>query len=178
MSTTSRPASVIRRSTQVYVLVPSSSYRAPPISRKDSLSSLESESPASSPISLKENTPLRPTRTNSELTSMTTLSTLSSKSNKRKHVEESDLPLAEEKHETKGPKAKKPRVSSNSGASKPTNVAKKPKATSKAKTVSEPKENGDEYPNGFFYCHQCTKKRDLSRKWCILHICRQLIIQF
>lgn len=175
MATTSRPASVIRRSSQVYVSVPPTSYRTPTSYRKDSLTSLESEdeSPISSLSSLKENTPLRPTRTNSELTSMTTLSTLTSKSNKRKHAEETDLPLSEEQREAKGPKAKKPRVLPNVVPPKPTRVSKKPRTNAKVKVTKEPKElkeDADEFPNGFFYCHQCTKKRDLSCE-CARFIC-------
>ena len=166
MPTASRPASAVRRSSQVYVSVPPSSYSRPStISRTDSMSS--SESPSFS--SLKENTPLRPTRTNSELTSMTTLSTLSTKSNKRKHAEDTDLPLPEGIPEVKTSKAKKPRLSSNAVATKAARGATQAKGSAKSKAGSnrkhEQKDNSEEFPNGFFYCHQCTKKRDVSCKW-------------
>lgn len=56
--------------------------------------------------------------------------------------------------------AKKAKVSTNGKA------ADKPKATkAKTGTQNKPQEASEEFPNGWYYCHQCNKKRDLGRKY-------------
>lgn len=109
-------------------------------------------------MDLKENAPLHPLRTNSQAN----MSTNSSASKKRKtHDEDKSNDPHEDPAATK---SKKPKLSVP--ASQP---------TGKAKTVVKPKPKDDketkegeedspveEYPNGYFYCHQCTRKRDTS----------------
>ncbi|KAL4252799.1 hypothetical protein ABKN59_005402 [Abortiporus biennis] len=104
--------------------------------------------------SLKENTPLRPTRTNSD-TTMTSLSSLTaSKSNKRRVPDELDPSSSDS--EDKGPLAKRAK----------TTTAKQARTSGPVK-LKETKPHGsqdhatEQFPNGYFYCHQCNKKRDI-----------------
>lgn len=90
------------------------------------------------------------------------MTTLSSASKKRKMSEDTKDDIYQDDHG--GTKSKKPKLSSP--ASQP---AGKAKASAKAKTqdvkekqAANEDPSADEYPNGFFYCHQCTRKRDTS----------------
>ncbi|CAL1707212.1 unnamed protein product [Somion occarium] len=110
--------------------------------------------------SLKENTPLRPSRTNSDSTSLTTMSSLSSNSHKRK------LSLNNERPEvvitSKPPPTKKVKTSAT-GSQPKLPEQKADSAPPKKAKVSEPSVlTSEEYPNGYCYCHQCNKKRDIS----------------
>ena len=148
----SQPA--VRRHSQVYVDVPH--FRQP---------SSSTQSPAGS---LKENTPLRPSRTNTE-TQMSTLKAGGTASKKRKQHDETNGSDSEELLTAKAKKQKvavapQPNGKSKVATAKPAKAA----TSSPTDTISE------EYPNGYFYCHQCNRKRDRSGEHRIRHIGRVL----
>lgn len=138
------PHPVVRRHSQVYVDVPL------PAALKQAGSSSPSEQ------SLKENTPLRPSRTNSQLVAVTMQHDKSS-SKKRKMPDDDML---DDHSEPPSTKSKKPKVAT---APQPARKAKSA-ANDKGKqpTISPAEIPSEEYPNGYFYCHQCNRKRDRS----------------
>ena len=112
-------------------------------------------------MDLKENAPLHPLRTNSQAN----MSTLSAVSQKRKMIED-DKPY-DFHDDPVSPKNKKPKLSALTA--QPAGKVKS-STNPKPKDVKEPKsvpgnQATDDYPNGFFYCHQCTRKRDTSGEW-------------
>ncbi|KAK7687001.1 hypothetical protein QCA50_009500 [Cerrena zonata] len=149
MSTT-RPISLSRRRSQVFVSVPDSPYKTPR-SRHDHPST--SNSPPSS-SSLKENTPLRPSRTNSDLTTLTSMSSLGSPSLKRKLSMSGVVP---EVVITTMPPKKKAKTASTT-----TQVAQvAPKKKSRVPTGDPVVLYSEKYPEGYFYCHQCNKQHSI-----------------
>ncbi|KAH9951550.1 hypothetical protein B0H21DRAFT_716488 [Amylocystis lapponica] len=141
-----RPAPISRRRSQVYVQIPSS--YSPNV--KDGSYSGDS---------LKENTPLRPPRMNSD-SSMSSLTTSSSHSRKRKLSDASGT-VATRGDATKS-NTKKAKLSTADNAG--TATGDKAKAKKSSKTWKRAEEATEEFPNGAFYCHQCNKKRDVSVK--------------
>lgn len=136
-----------RRHSQVYVDVPHSSHLRPPSSEE----------------SLKENTPLRPSKTNSQA-HMSILGGDGTRSKKRKLVEDDDQDSSDE---TLATKAKKPKVASAPQPSGKANAAPNKKLKT---TATNPTDiPSDEYPHGYFYCHQCNRKRDRSGECCHRH---------
>ena len=136
--------SIPRRHSQVYVDVPLSIHSRPSTSSEQSL---------------KENTPLRPSRTNSQ-SLMATLGNDGNTSKKRRLLDDDSHAAPEESLSTT---TKRARLASAPQTSEKRKVAsaKKPKAptTSPADIPSE------EYPHGYFYCHQCNRKRDRSGEY-------------
>lgn len=130
-----------RRHSQVYIDVPLPAHPRPSTSSEQSL---------------KENTPLRPSRTNSQ-SLMATPGNDGTASKKRRLLEDDTHDASDEPLSTK---AKKARVASAPQTSEKREGAqmKKPKAT----TTSPADTPSEEYPHGYFYCHQCNRKRDRS----------------
>lgn len=145
MSATARGQhSLSRRRSQVFVEIPPSSVHS-----RHTIS----RSPISAVRDVKENTPLRPARINNKLIMAAQNGDTPSSARKRKLVDteatsDDEEPLAD--------------------------IAKKPKAVAKAKpppakkqkkaTLSRAEEPTEEFPNGYFYCHQCNRKRDRARE--------------
>lgn len=127
------------------------------------LSSPDTASVAGTPISgTKGYTPFHLTEMETE-SSMTSLSSSASPPIKRRLSNAS-----EDRAEASGLQNKKPKVSAGSAGptSSKKGSAKGSRKTDKKKaTVKSPLKSA-EYPNGWFYCHQCNKKRDISRKSC------------
>lgn len=126
---------------------------------------LSSQTPSSTNSSLKENTPFRPSRSNSDSTVMTSLTSLSSRSSKRKlPIDVDDSDRLSDPTQAESPLVKKPKLSAHSqSAASKGKVAqnKKPLDDDDIITLDEEFTHQD-YPNGWFYCHQCAKKRDAS----------------
>lgn len=60
-------------------------------------------------------------------------------------------------------------VESTASFVKKAKVIHKP-ITNKAKTgTQKPQQTSEEFPNGWFYCHQCNKKRDSGCEYASLH---------
>lgn len=152
MSTRTNPPTLARRRSQVYVEIPPSPFT----------SHLHSPAPPRPSVDLKENAPLHPLRINSQAN----MSANSSASKKRKmHEDDKSDPHAD----SAATKSKKPKLSVS--ASQPTGKAKavakpKPKDDKEAKDA-EVDSPAEQYPNGYFYCHQCTRKRDTSCEYFI-----------
>ncbi|THH31331.1 hypothetical protein EUX98_g2844 [Antrodiella citrinella] len=209
------PSTYISRSltprSHVYVEVPPLSRGASATGRRLSMNGQmhngSVEDPAvsgsSTTSSLKENTPLRPSRTNSSSTSLSSLTsgnlhsvpakdvsrkdrliepnavasssgavTNGGTSTKRKFVaDEEELDAGQAMSIAEKVKMKKPRLSRQNAVevvvplkAKKNSTAGKSEASKPAeKKAAQPvKENPDDallYPNGWFYCHQCEKKR-------------------
>jgi len=136
---------VVRRFSQVYVEIPPS-----PLHRSRTISGTPvAQHVFSLSANLKENAPLRA----SNMIQGQTRSTSASPSRKRK-LSESDtnmgvaaVPSSSTKKAKLVTDADKPKVMKPSKAS-----------ASVQKTL--PSNATEEFPNGFFYCHQCSKKRD------------------
>jgi hypothetical protein len=144
-----RPSSAVRRHSQVYVDVP----------HYKNLSG-SAQSPAGS---LKENTPLRPSRTNTE-THMPTLKIDGTTPKKRKAP---DYPNNSDSSEQNSTRTKKQKVAT---APQPdSQAAATPKAV-QAATTNPTEASSELYPNGYFYCHQCNRKRDRSREYYVRHM--------
>lgn len=137
-----------RRRSQLFVDIPHSALHA-------------SFTPTTSPYkpgSLKENTPLHPLRTNSHID----MSTSSTASRKRKLSNDDSL---EDFFEDSASTAPKKTKLSTSATTPPAAAKAKPSGKPKeTKVVKEQNPNvpSEEYPNGYFYCHQCNRKRDMS----------------
>ncbi|KAI0075121.1 hypothetical protein K474DRAFT_1664607 [Panus rudis PR-1116 ss-1] len=156
MSALSSRGPASRRHSQVFVEIPPSPYDGHPTAKGASSSSSLSTPTMSS---LKENSPLKPTRTNSNSTTLTTISSLSSASRKRtlsSDGERVEVVIAQ-------PPAKKPKVTK----------AEEPKKTKSSKPIDNERPSAKlkaakgtdlapEQSTEHAYCHQCTKKRDAS----------------
>ncbi|KAI0690517.1 hypothetical protein BC835DRAFT_1521597 [Cytidiella melzeri] len=149
-ASTTKAASSASQRLQVFVEIPYSSLSSRPAPSELSFH------PRIGPTSdVKENTPLTPLRTTISRTAMTT--NMSSGSKKRKSSEE-DSTLTED---STASKIKKAKLSSSA-----------PQPAGKAATTDKVKQNestrtkgtgaidNSEFPNGYFYCHQCCRKRD------------------
>ena len=155
-----------RRQSQIYIEVPYSPYHRHSVSSEQSL---------------KENTPLRPSRTNSQA-HMPIVGGDGAQSRKRKLTDDDQQDHSEDAMSSKAKKAKVAPALQSSGMGKAASSRKSnPKATGLADISS------DEYPNGYFYCHQCNRKRDrggkrdrrhrsalspliVMRRWCSMHV--------
>lgn len=124
---------VLRRFSQVYVEIPPS-----PLHRSRSVSIPNALHVSTTSANRKENTPLRVSNLFQIPTTAFTSST-----RKRKLSESTSNMVALST-------SKKPKLISD------TQAIDKPKAT-KFKISTN---TSEEFPNGFFYCHQCAKKRD------------------
>lgn len=143
-STTPLQNPVIRRFSQVYVEIPPS-----PLHKSRIVSGTSPLHVYTHSSNRKENAPL-------QSGSMVQASVASSPNRKRK-LSESHTNMAGT--EGTASSVKKAKVSINGkGVDKP--------KTTKAKTgtQNQPQQVSEEFPNGWFYCHQCNKKRDLGRK--------------
>ncbi|KAI0339785.1 hypothetical protein BDW22DRAFT_1399341 [Trametopsis cervina] len=150
MSARTKPSSLATRRPQVYVEIP--------LSPHHSVLSHSSKHVRWTSADVKKNatlTPLTPLRTSSQAN----MSTLSSSSSSKRKLSDDDNTSSDD-------------VSKNSNAKKVKLSTSAPQPTSKANVSTQPKEKKDvketqmtetaEYPNGFFYCHQCCRKRDMS----------------
>lgn len=127
------------------------------------LSSPDTASVAGTPISgTKGYTPFHLTEMETE-SSMTSLSSSTSPSSKRRLSDASD-----DRAEASGHQNKKPKVSAGTAGSTSSKkgLDKGSRKTNKKKAAVKAPLKTAEYPNGWFYCHQCNKKRDMSRKSC------------
>ncbi|TFK44250.1 hypothetical protein BDQ12DRAFT_7961 [Crucibulum laeve] len=147
-------STVLRTKNKPFVLVPASPYplpyKQPPYNPH--------VSPVVSNSSLKENTPIAPP--------MTQLPLIASASLKRKLTDRDRDSVDTAASSTSSKKAKlAPDTSNGSGHPHGTVSAKtinQPNASSSAVATSTPAANAcPDYPNGFIYCHQCCKKRDI-----------------
>ena len=155
MSTASgNPASIKRRRSQVFVDIPIT----PRNSASHTLSARDT----------KENSPLRPSKTNT-FANMAIVKSTNTASGKRKRDDRDE----HHAHDDPPPKPKKAKVAdqtTHNKKQKGLNAAKSKKADTK-----ESQATPDEFADGFFYCHQCSKKRPVSRKFS-LFITRQIYI--
>ncbi|EAU91718.2 hypothetical protein CC1G_04486 [Coprinopsis cinerea okayama7 len=182
MSPTATPTSAISRhstaSSTVYVQVPTSSSldleRYRPLVTAGASATRTNNKVTSTHVSLsssklKENTPLQPLQRLSSKKSQTMLSSASSApqsaSMKRKFTDRDRDPSADSDSSA----SKRIRSLSSASASAPTASAplKPSQLNSSARTVDEtievdPSKACPEFPNGWTYCHQCCKKRDLG----------------
>ncbi|KAI0949235.1 hypothetical protein AcW1_008909 [Taiwanofungus camphoratus] len=152
--TKTRPISMIRRKQQFYVDIPPSPLHTFRSSTRTGSFSGDS---------VKENAPLLPSHMNSD-SSITSLSSAGSASRKRKLSDASRK--ASGREELLSSNSKKARatpdiVDKGRGSAV---VKSKPKPTEnkRLKTSMKPENTSEDFPNGFFYCHQCNKKRDTS----------------
>lgn len=156
MASNSHPTSSMRRNSQVFVEIISSP-----------LHGASSASMSSSRSSLKENAPFHPTDTNADnsISNLSNLSDAKASALKRKR---SDASLSRKASSELGGPHKRPKVLKTIGktSERGKHVAPKPAPNQPVKLVSE------EYPNGYFYCHQCNKRRGIDRKFDILAITR------
>lgn len=150
-SSKSRPAAAIERRQQLYVDIPPSPLHS---SRAD----LTGGSSAGS--SLKENTPLLVSRTNSD-SSITSLSSGPSRSSKRRLSDASQTMLGRDGH-TDSKKPKLTAAGSNMTKKRESSQERKRKENKTIQAAKKPLDSSSEFPNGAFYCHQCNKKRDMS----------------
>lgn len=134
MSSTANSTSAVHRFKQVYVDIPPSPLHS---SHKDPRTF--HKTPLSTSAQLKENTPLR--RSNASISPMEPLS------HKRKL---SGASASSPEVVRAMPTVKKQKLVTATGSS----------AKSKPGQSSGVQETNSEYPSGFFYCHQCSKKRD------------------
>jgi len=136
----------IRRFSQVYVEIPPS-----PLHKSRSVSTSGALHVSAISANKKENTPLRP----SNMIQIQTTAFASPLNRKRKLSESL----------------------TNMAAGGVPSSSKKPKLVTDTKDMDKPKPKGsalqvrmatsnatEEFPNGFFYCHQCSKKRDSASK--------------
>ena len=146
-STTSPPLqrSVTRKLSQVYVEIPLSSHKTRIVS-------------CSSPLHVdthtsnrKENAPLQAGSMIQAQDSVT------SSPNRKRKLSESHTNINMGGSEDTASILKKAKVPVDETA------IHKPKA--KTGTQSQPQQVSEEFPNGWFYCHQCSQKRDLGRKY-------------
>lgn len=134
---------IVRRFSQVYVEIPPSPLHK---SWTDSTSALHVSTVSAN---RKENAPLQANNM-----FQTQPSTSGSQSRKRKLSESNSTNMVV----VEIPALKKPKVApGKKGADKPKATQTK---TSAAVPRGHPSEPSEEYPNGWFYCHQCNKKRD------------------
>ena len=134
------PLKVVRQLSQVYVELPSSPFRRTS-NTPDSLLTTTSNRQSHGADMPKENAPLR-ARNEEHISSAGSSPVVVQLKRKR-----SARDLGREGTERSAVQTKKQRVSSDV------------KARS-ANTKTEPSNATEEYPDGFFYCHQCSKKRD------------------
>ena len=134
-----RPLSSARRFYQMYVEIPPSPYRSPSKASRDATDKFKSQA-----------SPLRIHNDSAHSISSSTPSSLIKR--KRSTYDMDDiLDLKVTREEVSMKKQKK-----SPGA----------KAEGLANQDITDQTNGDEqYPNGYFYCHQCTRKRDMSGTW-------------
>lgn len=140
-STQSRPASAARKLSQVYIDIPPS-----PLHMHEGTSSVTS--------SIKENTPLLPTRTSSGSSSLTSVSSGVSRPNKRKLSDASTKMPQREQSEQHPKKAK---LAAPRAAPTVKGAIKKQEEQQTSATDS----NAGSSSN-VLYCHQCNKKRDIA----------------
>ncbi|KII92523.1 hypothetical protein PLICRDRAFT_155104 [Plicaturopsis crispa FD-325 SS-3] len=144
-----------RRLSQVYVEIPPS-----PLSRSASSNILPHVQALTDP-SRKANTPSQHKGTTSH-NAGTSVVQGSSTSRKRKLSSSASMVFVEIDSPAFVKKAKKARVSGakSTTSDATSNAAKKPKQDAKNATSNA----SEEFPDGFFYCHQCFKKRDCNKE--------------
>lgn len=135
MSSTANSTSAVHRFKQVYVDIPPSPLHS---SYKDQR--VFHKTPLSTSAQLKENTPLR--RSNASISPMESVS------HKRK-LSAASASSPDVVRAMPSVKKQKLLVSATGSSAK-----------SKPGQSSGAQDTDPEYPNGFFYCHQCSKKRD------------------
>jgi len=149
MSATPSSHSSVQRLNKAYVQVPPS-----PLTLS-SYRSLNTSSHVVSSSKLKENTPLRPF----QLANMSNHSA-STASSKRKASDRDSSSLI---LDGVNPSAtKKSKLSASAATTSNNNTPLKTKQTSQSISASNA---CPEFPNGWTYCHQCNKKRDLNSEY-------------